>query len=115
MDIYQNKPRIKLTPTVRYGRKFIEAAFDDDSLRIPLSKEEGIQLVGGKAYLPEEHFVLAEFFDRYVKMAFIDYSSIRELGPRKQEGEIGAGAVQRTYCQGLYILFPGFPATFQRS
>ena len=38
-----------------------------------------------KAYLPEEHFVLAEFFDRYVKMAFIDYSSIRELGPRKQE------------------------------
>ena len=49
MDIYQNKPRIKLTPTVRYGRKFIEAAFDDDSLRIPLSKEEGIQLVGGKA------------------------------------------------------------------
>ena len=52
MDIYQNKPRIKLTPTVRYGRKFIEAAFDDDSLRIPLSKEEGIQLVGGKAYLP---------------------------------------------------------------
>lgn len=85
MDIYQNKPRIKLTPTVRYGRKFIEAAFDDDSLRIPLSKEEGIQLVGGKAYLPEEHFVLVEFFDRYVKMAFIDYSSIRELGTRKQE------------------------------
>ena len=35
--------------------------------------------------MPEEHFVLAEFFDRYVKMAFIDYSSIRELGPRKQE------------------------------
>lgn len=85
MDIYQNKPRIKLTPTVRYGKKFIEAAFDDDSLRIPLSKEEGIQLVGGKAYLPEEHFVLAEFFDRYVKMAFIDYSSIRELGFKKQE------------------------------
>lgn len=85
MDIYQNKPKIKLTPTVRYDRKFIEAAFDDDSLRIPLSKEEGIQLVGGKAYLPEEHFVFAEFFDRYVKMAFIDYSSIRKLGPKKQE------------------------------
>ena len=59
MDIYQNKPRIKLTPTVRYGRKFIEAAFDDDSLRIPLSKEEGIQLVGGKAYLPEELMMTA--------------------------------------------------------
>lgn len=85
METYRAKPRIRLSPTVRYGRKFIEVAFDDDSLRIPLSKEEGIQLVGGKAYLPEEHFVLAEFFDRYVKMAFIDYSSIRELGPRKQE------------------------------
>lgn len=85
METYRAKPRIRLSPTVRYGRKFIEVAFDDDSLRIPLSKEEGIQLVGGKAYLPEEHFVLAEFFDRYVKMAFIDYSSIRELGPEKQE------------------------------
>ena len=93
MDIYQNKPRIKLTPTVRYGRKFIEAAFDDDSLRIPLSKEEGIQLVGGKAYLPEEHFVLAEFFDRYVKMAFIDYSSIRELGPEYGTADILSGFI----------------------
>lgn len=85
MDIYQNKPRIKLTLTVRYGRKFVEVSFDDDSLRLPLSEEEGVQLVDGKAYLPEEHFVLAEFFDRYVKMAFIDYSAIRELAPQKQE------------------------------
>ena len=49
MEIYQNKPRIKLSPTVRHGRKFIEVSFDHDGLRLPLSKEEGAQLVGGKA------------------------------------------------------------------
>ena len=85
MEIYQNKPRMKLSPTVRYGRKFIEVTFDHDGLRLPLSKEEGVQLVGGRAYLPEENFVLAEFFDRYVKMAFIDYSAIKGYTPRKEE------------------------------
>ena len=85
MEIYQNKPRIKLSPTVRYGRKFIEVSFDHDGLRLPLSKEEGAQLVGGKAYLPEESFVLAEFFDRYVKMAFIDYSAIKGYTDRKEK------------------------------
>ena len=85
MEIYQNKPRIKLSPTVRHGRKFIEVSFDHDGLRLPLSKEEGVQLVGGRAYLPEESFVLAEFFDRYVKMAFIDYSAIKGYTPRKEE------------------------------
>ena len=76
---------MKLSPTVRYGRKFIEVTFDHDGLRLPLSKEEGVQLVGGRAYLPEENFVLAEFFDRYVKMAFIDYSAIKGYTPRKEE------------------------------
>lgn len=87
MEIYQNKPRIKLSPTVRHGRKFIEVSFDHDGLRLPLSKEEGVQLVGGRAYLPEESSVLAEFFDRYVKMkmAFIDYSAIKGYTPRKEE------------------------------
>lgn len=42
MEIYQNKPRIKLSPTVRHGRKFIEVSFDHDGLRLPLSKEEGV-------------------------------------------------------------------------
>lgn len=83
MEIYQNKPRIKLSPTVRYGRKFIEVSFDHDGLRLPLSKEEGVQLVGGRAYLPEKSFVLAEFFDRYVKIAFIDYSALKEKEPEK--------------------------------
>lgn len=85
MEIYQNKPRIKLSPTVRHGRKFIEVSFDHDGLRLPLSKEEGVQLVGGRAYLPEESFVLAEFFDRYVKMAFIDYSAIKAMRPGKRK------------------------------
>ena len=43
------------------------------------------RLVGGRAYLPAEDCVLAEFFDRYVKMAFIDYSAIKETAPRKEE------------------------------
>lgn len=85
METYRAKPRIRLSPTVRYGRKFIEVAFDHDGLRLPLSKEEGAQLVGGKAYLPEESFVLAEFFDRYVKMAFIDYSAIKGYTGRKEK------------------------------
>lgn len=84
METYRAKPRIRLSPTVRYGRKFIEVAFDHDGLRLPLSKEEGAQLVGGKAYLPEDSFVLAEFFDRYVKMAFIDYSAIKDTRAGKK-------------------------------
>ncbi|WP_418813313.1 tyrosine-type recombinase/integrase [Paraprevotella clara] len=83
MDTYQNKPRIKLSRTVRYGRRFIEVSFDDDTLRLPLSEEEGVQLRGGKAYLPAESFVLSEFFDRYVELAFIDYSAIRETVQKK--------------------------------
>lgn len=78
MEKYRNKPRIKLSPTVRYGRKFIEIAFDDDGLRLPLSKEEGVQFRGGNAYFPAESFMLADFFDRYVNTAFIDYSAITE-------------------------------------
>ena len=42
-------------------------------------------MTGDTAYLPAENFVLAEFFDRYVKMAFIDYSAIKETAPRKEE------------------------------
>lgn len=72
-------------PAVRYGREFIEVTFDHDGLRLPLSKEEGVQLIGGKAYLPKEGFVLAEFFDRYVKMAFIDYSAIKDCTDRKEK------------------------------
>lgn len=84
MEIYQAKPKIRLLPAVRYGREFIEVTFDHDGLRLPLSKEEGVQLIGGKAYLPKESFVLAEFFDRYVKMAFIDYSAIKDCTDRKE-------------------------------
>lgn len=58
---------------------------NDNDIRLSLSKEENVLLVGGRAYLPAEDFVLAEFFDRYVKMAFIDYSAIKETAPRKEE------------------------------
>ena len=71
---------------IRNGREFVEVTFgNDNDIRLSLSKEENVLLVGGRAYLPAEDFVLAEFFDRYVKMAFIDYSAIKETAPRKEE------------------------------
>ena len=86
MEIYTPKPKIKLSPVVRNGREFVEVTFgNDNDIRLSLSKEENVLLVGGRAYLPAENFVLAEFFDRYVKMAFIDYSAIKETAPRKEE------------------------------
>jgi len=72
--------------TFSCGREFVEVTFgNDNDIRLSLSKEENVLLVGGRAYLPAENFVLAEFFDRYVKMAFIDYSAIKETAPRKEE------------------------------
>lgn len=80
------KTKIKLSPVIRNGREFVEVTFgNDNDIRLSLSKEENVLLVGGRAYLPAEDFVLAEFFDRYVKMAFIDYSAIKETAPRKEE------------------------------
>ena len=51
------------------------------------SPESNLRRPSGMAgsLLRQPLMMIAEFFDRYVKMAFIDYSSIRELGPRKQE------------------------------
>lgn len=82
MEIYRTRPRIKLSSTVRNGREFIEVAFgDDDTIRLPLSKEKNVQFSAGRAYLPAEEFVLADFFDRYVKTAFIDYSALKPIQP----------------------------------
>lgn len=120
METYRAKPRIRLSPTVRYGRKFIEVAFDHDGLRLPLSKEEGAQLVGGRAYLPEESFVLAEFFDRYVKMAFIDYSAIKGYTPRKAEDSrppLPAGYLEKLrqvrYSDHTVRVYTGYFRDFQ--
>ena len=86
MEIYTPKTKIKLSLVIRNGREFVEVTFgNDNDIRLSLSKEENVLLVGGRAYLPAENFVLAEFLDRYVKMAFIDYSAIKETAPRKEE------------------------------
>ena len=85
MEIYKSKPRITLSHAVRYGRRFVEVAFDNEGLRLPLSKEKGARFIGGKAYLPTEGFVLADFFERYVKMAFIDYSAMKGYAPPAKE------------------------------
>ena len=86
MDAYRPKQRITLSFAKRNGRNCIAAAYGgDDTLRQNLSREPGAIITGDTAYLPAENFVLAEFFDRYVKMAFIDYSAIKETAPRKEE------------------------------
>lgn len=93
MEIYTPKTKIKLSPVIRNGREFVEVTFgNDNDIRLSLSKEENVLLVGGRAYLPAEDFVLAEFFDRYVKMAFIDYSAIKETAPRQRGRQTAATA-----------------------
>ena len=48
MEIYTPKPKIKLSPVVRNGREFVEVTFgNDNDIRLSLSKEENVLLVGG--------------------------------------------------------------------
>ena len=92
MEIYQNKPRIKLSPTVRHGRKFIEVSFDHDGLRLPLSKEEGLRHKG--LHAPER-------------------GGQPSAASRRLSGETQAGAIQRPHGTGIYRLLPGFSGAFQ--
>ena len=86
MDAYRPKQRITLSFAKWNGRNCIAAAYGgDEALRQSLSCEPSAIVTGDTAYLPAEDFVLAEFLDRYVKMAFIDYSAIKETAPRKEE------------------------------
>lgn len=86
MDAYRPKQRITLSFAKRNGRNCIAAAYGgDEALRQSLSCEPSAIVTGDTAYLSAEDFVLAEFFDRYVKMAFIDYSAIKETALRKEE------------------------------
>ena len=53
MKVYQSKPRIKLSPAIRDGQKYVEVEFDeDDAIRLSLSKEKGVRFEGDRAYLP---------------------------------------------------------------
>ena len=82
MDIYHPKRRITLSFACRNGRESIAVSYGGDaSLWQRLSREPGAITVGGTVYLPAEGFVLADFFDRYVDDAFIDYSAIKETTP----------------------------------
>ena len=78
MKVYQSKPRIKLSPAIRDGQKYVEVEFDeDDAIRLSLSKEKGVRFEGDRAYLPEEGFDLSGFFDRHVETAYINYSALK--------------------------------------
>lgn len=84
MKVYQSKPRIKLSPAIRDGQKYVEVEFDeDDAIRLSLSKEKGVRFEGDRAYLPGEGFDLSGFFDRHVETAFIDYSTLKNTQPKK--------------------------------
>ena len=107
MEIYTPKNKIKLSPVIRNGREFVEVTFgNDNDIRLSLSKEENVLLVGGRAYLPAEDFVLAEFFDRYVKMAFIDYSAIKETVKRKTNGRHCRKAIWKNFSKCVTVTIP---------
>lgn len=47
MEIYTPKTKIKLSPVIRNGREFVEVTFgNDNDIRLSLSKEENVLLVG---------------------------------------------------------------------
>lgn len=82
MDPYHPKRRITLSFAGQNGRNFIAVAFGGDaSLRLRLMQEPGAVANGSAVYLPADGFVLADFFDRYVSDAFIDYSAIKASQP----------------------------------
>ena len=110
MEIYTPKTKIKLSPVIRNGREFVEVTFgNDNDIRLSLSKEENVLLVGGRAYLPTENFVLAEFFDRYVKMAFIDFlPPSRKPHPvkRKTNGRHCRKAIWKNFSKCVTVTIP---------
>ncbi|RHH06995.1 recombinase [Bacteroides fragilis] len=97
MKTYRKKERMILSRSIRRRRRYIEVAFgNNDAARLLLSKEKGVLFESDKAYLPAEDFVLADFFDRYVNLAFIDYSKVTDTTnkPEKEKtirSELPAG------------------------
>lgn len=98
MEIYQAKQKIILSHSLRGRRKYIEVSFgNNDSIRKLLSKENGVQFGNDKAYLPADCFILSDFFDQYVGLAFIDYSRIKD-SPKKEKTirpELPAGFLEK--------------------
>ena len=105
METYTPKPRIKLAPTLREGREYVEVKFgDNDAIRLSLSKEKDVLFADGNAYLPRAGFDLSGFFERHVEMAFIDYSALWGIFPKekgKRSPAIPSGYAE-TLCQMRY-------------
>ena len=101
METDHKKERMILSRSIRRRRRYIEVAFgNNDAARLLLSKEKGVLFESDKAYLPAEDFVLAEFFDRYVNLAFIDYSKVTDTTnkPEKEKTirpELPAGFLEK--------------------
>ena len=105
METYTPKPRIKLAPTLREGREYVEVKFgDNDAIRLSLSKEKDVLFADGNAYLPRAGFDLSGFFERHVETAFIDYSALWGIFPKekgKRSPAIPSGYAE-TLCQMRY-------------
>ncbi len=122
MKVYQSKPRIKLSPAIRDGQKYVEVEFDeDDAIRLSLSKRRACGSRGTEPTCRKKGFDLSGFFDRHVETAFIDYSALKKH-PAQEEREnqprhparlcrdAAATAVQRAYRPCIHRLFQGVPA-----
>lgn len=126
IKIYLKKERMILSHSIRRRRRYIEVTLgNNDGVRLLLSKEKGVLFDGNKAYLPAENFVLAEFFDRYVNLAFIDYSKVTDTTNKPEKdypsetacgllGKVETDALQRSYNTGIYYLYRRFPTVFCR-
>lgn len=112
MDIYQKKEHMILSRSIQRRKRYIEVASENnDAIRLLLSKEKGVHFGDNKAYMPAEDFVLTKCFDRYVGLAFIDYSNVIERGKTEKDcspgiahgllGKAKADALQRAYDTGL--------------
>jgi len=116
---YRKKERMILSRSIWRRRRYIEVAFgNNDAARLLLSKEKGVLFESDKAYLPAEDFVLAEFFDRYVNLAFIDYSKVTDTTnkPEKEKTirpELPAGFLEKLK-QMRYNLYRRFSTVFCR-
>ena len=122
METYTPKPRIKLAPTLREGREYVEVKFgDNDAIRLSLSKEKDVLFADGNAYLPRAGFDLSGFFraarGNGVHRLFRPMGNISEREREAQPSnpvrlcrDALSDALQSAYRPGVHHLFQRVPA-----
>ena len=64
MKVYQSKPRIKLSPAIRDGQKYVEVEFDEDDMREAADEKVLMN------YEPNEEEALDMIIPKYVTSLF---------------------------------------------